>query len=432
MKDIPFKYIFVFLLIIINFSSIYSAYPNNYTYPLLYTVRIGSQSTEIKLLLNSFNANNLLFTNSNRNYYKQISEGRKSDAFLDKLEFNGQIIPDFPFTLILDNTGLNSQEIQGEFGLGIDKDNKNDLVENLFFNQIIHKRKLILDTSKDLKTVNINFNTESVLNEFKFCNLTRKSDLDAAYIESWVCDLSHIIEIEDNTVKSNIESIFENANPIEARALFDTRQKYLIFPTKYLEILKHFFDLEKCQTITDKSLGEKYIQCKKDTKISSIKSLYFIVDGYGLIFNVDELFEVDGKNKNSIIRFSDALTKPNLFIFGIPLFKKYNVMFDYDNKNIGFKGDIYDFSNVYKQWLEKKSIVKITSDGISQGEAGSLKEKLVLVGGICFGLFIIICVLFYNHRRNSEDKIHSKLIEEKKTIDEKANLNDMVVIEKKV
>ena len=423
MKQISYNHIFIFFLFnIINFSSIFAAYPNNYTFPLLYTVRIGSQSTEIKLLLNSFISNNLLFTNSNRKYFKEISEGRKSDAFLDKLEFNGQIIPDFPFTLILDNTGLNSQEIQGEFGLGIDKDNKNDLVENLFFNQIISQRKLILETSPDLKSAEINLNTELVMNEFKFCNLTRKSDLDSIYSQSWVCDLTHIIEIEDNRVKSNTESIFENANPIEARAVFDTRQKYLILPTKYLEILNHFFDLKNCKIIKEKYDEEKYFQCDKNVIIDNEKSLYFIIDGYGFIFTLNELFENNDKYKTSIIRFSESVNKNNLFIFGIPLFKKYNVMFDYDNKVIGFKGDnIYDFSNVYKEWLEQKSIVKITTKKAE--EEGGYKEKLVLVGGICFGIIIILAVWFCNKRADTQNKMHSELIEEQNTISENNHIN---------
>ena len=422
MKQISHNHIFIFFLILINISTIIAVYPNNYTYPLLYTVRIGSQSTEIKLLLNSFISNNLLFTNSNRKYFKEISEGRKSDAFLDKLEFNGQIIPDFPFTLILDNTGFNLQEIQGEFGLGIDKDNKNDLVENLFFNQIITERKLILETSKDLKSVEINLNTELTANEFKFCNLTRKSDLDSIYSQAWVCDLTHIIEIEDNRVKSNTESIFENANPIEARAVFDTRQKYLILPTKYLEILNHFFDLKNCKIIKEKYDEEKYFQCDKNVIIDNEKSLYFIIDGYGFIFTLNELFENNDKYKTSIIRFSDSVNKNNLFIFGIPLFKKYNVMFDYDNKVIGFKGDnIYDFSNVYKEWLEQKSIVKITTKKAE--EEGGYKEKLVLVGGICFGIIIILAVWFCNKRADTQNKMHSELIEEQNTISENNHIN---------
>ena len=321
--------IFLLVLILIQLSNISAIYPNNYTYPLLYKVRIGSQSTEIKLLLNSFSANNLLFTNTNRNYYKQISEGRKSDAFMDKLEFNGQIIRDFPFTLLMDNTGLNSQEIQGEFGLGIDKDNKNDLVENLLFNQIITKRKLILEVSNDLKSININLDTELYSNEFKYCNLSSKDNLDITYNEAWICDLSHIINIEDDTVKSNSESIFENADEVKAKAVFDTRQKNLIFPSNNLAKFKNFIELNKCKIITDKSLDEKYIQCDKDNVISKKKSIYFLIDGYGLSFKVEELFEDDGKYINSIIKFSDSLNKYNLFIFGIPLFKKYNNLFDY-------------------------------------------------------------------------------------------------------
>ena len=425
MRSFTFDCIFCIFVLLISFSNIFAIYPNNYTFPLLYQVRIGSQSTEIKLLLNSFNANNILFTNSNRNYYKQISEGRKSDAFMDKLEFNGQIIPDFPFTLIIDNTGLNLIEIQGEFGLGIDKDNKNDLVENLFFNQIINKRKLILEVSNDLKSNNINLDTESISSEFKYCNLTRKIDLDPVYSEAWVSDLSHIIELEDTTVKSNTESIFENANPIEARAVFDTRQKYLIFPTKYLEPLKSFFSLKKCEIILDESLGEKYLQCDKDNIILNSKSIYFIVDGYGLIFREDELFEDDGKYKNSIIRFSENLNKSNLFIFGIPLFKKYNIMFDYDNKIIGFKGeDIYDFSTVYKKWLEKKTTVKINSDNINKNIAEeNYKEKMVLIAGIILGSSILLIVFCIHYRKNNETRIHSKLIEEKITMDVPDNKN---------
>ena len=314
MNKLFIRNIFIFLLLI-KISSIISVYPNNYTYPLLYNVRIGSQSKEIKLLLNSFSANSVLFTNSNRDYYQQISEGRKSDAFIDKLEFNGNIIPEFPFSLILDNTGLNSQEIQGEFGLGIDKDNKNDLIENLFFNQIITNRKIILEISQDLKTIYINLDTELATKDFKFCNLTRKIDLDSKYSEAWICELSHIIEIEDNSVKYNDKEFFDNANPVNARAVFDTRQKYLIFPSKYLENFKTFLNLKNCEIKLDKYLNEKYIQCDKKQMLSNDKSFYFVISGYGFILNVNELFEETDSYKISIIRFTDSINESNLFIF---------------------------------------------------------------------------------------------------------------------
>ena len=409
--------IFLLSLLLIQISNIVAIYPNNYTFPLLYKVRIGSHSTEIKLLLNSFSANNLLFTNTNRKYYKQIAEGRKSDAFMDKLEFNGQIIKDFPFTLLLDNTGFNNQEIQGEFGLGIDKDNKNDLVENLLFNQIITKRKLILEISKDLQTVNINLDSEVISNEFKYCNLSKKDDLDIKYNEAWISDLSHIIKIEDENVQLNSKSIFENSDLVEARAVFDTRQKNLIFPSNYLGNFNNIFDLKKCKIISDKSLDEKYFQCDKDNIISKKKSIYFIIDGYGLNFKVEELFEDDGKYKNSIIRFSDSLNKSRLFIFGIPFFQKYNILFDYDNQSIGFKGEgIYDFTKEYSQWVQKNKIVKIEKVGSNnKNENINYKEQILKISGIIIGVCIIICVLFHQYRRDNVKK-HSQLIEEKNII----------------
>ena len=417
--------IFLLSLLLIQISNIVAIYPNNYTFPLLYKVRIGSHSTEIKLLLNSFSANNLLFTNTNRKYYKQIAEGRKSDAFMDKLEFNGQIIKDFPFTLLLDNTGFNNQEIQGEFGLGIDKDNKNDLVENLLFNQIITKRKLILEISKDLQTVNINLDSEVISNEFKYCNLSKKDDLDINYNEAWISDLSHIINIEDENVQLNSASILENSDPVEARAVFDTRQKNLIFPSNYLGNFNNIFDLKKCKIISDKSLDEKYFQCDKDNIISKKKSIYFIIDGYGLNFKVEELFEDDGKYKNSIIRFSESLNKSRLFIFGIPFFQKYNILFDYDNQSIGFKGEgIYDFTKEYSQWVQKNKIVKTEKVGSNnKNENINYKEQILKISGIIIGVCIIICVLFHQYRRDNVKK-HSQLIEEKNIIQLNNQINN--------
>ena len=420
MKVIPFEHLFLLILTLINLSGIFSAYPDNYTYPLLFKVRIGSQSTEIKLLLNTFNANNILFTNTNRNYYQQISKGRKSDAYTDKLELNGEIIPDFAFSLILDNTGFNSQEIQGEFGLGIDLDYKNDLVENLYYNQIITQRKLLLEISKDLKSVNLYFNSELNTNEFKYCNLSRKIDLGIIYNEVWICELSHIIKIEDDDLNSNLENIFEKTKPVNARAIFDSRQKNLIFPTKYLDSFQNFFNLKNCQIITDKYLGEKYIQCDRDNILSSKKSIYFVIDGYGIIFTEDELFETKDDHIVSIIRFSDSISKSNLIIFGIPLFKKYNILLDYENKNIGFKGDkIYDFKNIYKQWLQKKNTIKIITEESNVGKNNNnnetdYREIILLIAGIIVGICIIICVFYYHHRRIEEQKNHSELIEEQK------------------
>ena len=375
-----------FQISLILISRILSLYPENYTMPYLFSVRIGRQSTDINLLLNSFSSNNILFTNSNRKISKEISSKRESDAFMDKLEFNAHIIPDFPFSLILDNTGLNSLDIQGEFGLGIDKENKNDLIENLFTNQVISKRKLILETSNDLKP-KIYTNTESLSKDFKYCNLTRKSDLDNLFDESWVCELSHLIKEEEN-LENN--TIWENAKLIMARAVFDTRQRNIILPIKYLDNFRDYWNLEKCEEVYDHSMNEKYFKC--DKRAFNEKPIYFVIDGYGLKFTFDDLFITEGESKRSIISFTNTISNSNLFIFGMPLFKKYNIMFDYENKRVGFKGEnIIDFKKDYNQWKEEKSIIKINESNVIS--VSWTNERTILVIGTTVGLLIILYIL---------------------------------------
>ncbi len=414
-----FHYMILYNIIIISlFSYILAAYPENYTIPYLFSVRIGSQSKEIKLLLNTISSNNILFSNSNKEYSQEISAGRKSDIFMDKLQFNGQIIPDFPFSLILDNTGLYNPKIQGEFGLGIDKDGRNDLIESLFINQIISERKIILETSNNLFDNKIQTSKDDNSKEFKFCNLTRKSDLDNFYTEAWVCELSHLIEGEIKLDEKYLELRLDKAKSINARAVFDTRQKYIILPIKYLENFKNFWNLYGCKVIFDESLSLKYFSCgnKTNEEINKDKPIYFIIDGYGFRFSFNELFEKEGNYKNSIIRFTNTISNSNLYIFGIPLFKKYKVMFDYDNKIVGFKGEnIINFTKFYNNWKEEGNIIEINESNALP--FFSTYEKSIMVFGAFVGAGIIFYVLFFTIReakRDSNKKIHSTFVEEVK------------------
>ena len=143
---------------------------------------------------------------------------------------------------------------------------------------------------------------------------------------------------------------------------------------------------------------------------------------------MDELFEDDGKYKNSIIRFSDSLNKSNLCIFGIPLFKKYNILFDYDNQSIGFKGDdILDLTNAYNKWMQKNKIIKGTNKEINnnkeRNENINYKEQILKISGIIVGVCIIIFVLFHQYRRDNK-KLHSKLIEEGNNIQLNNQINN--------
>ena len=413
-----YEYILLSIIILNIYSGILGAYPENYTIPYLFSVYIGSQSTEIKLLLNSFISNNILFTNTNRKYAKEISSGRKSDVYIDKLEFNGHIIPEFPFSLSLDTTGLNSGEIQGEFGLGIDKDNRNDLIEILFENQIIIERKIILKTSNNLIENRIDTITDSDITDFKYCNLTRKSDLDNFYEEAWVCELSHLIEEEANMDEKTIKSAWENAKEIHARAVFDTRQKYIIVPIKYLDDFKKLYGLDNCEIIVEMSLSQKYFKCdnKIYEKIQDATSIYFLIDGNGFKFTLNDLFENEGDFKSSLIRFTNTISNSNLFIFGTPLFKRYNIMFDFENKMLGFKGEnIIDYTELYNNWKEEKNVIKINEKNTANIDLKN--EKMIMVSGAIIGGIIILYALFLmirDSKRNVSNKIHSKFVEQVK------------------
>jgi len=108
-------------------------------------IRIGSQSKEISLILSTLTSKTVLFTNSKRPYAQEIQRGRKSDVLIDKVSFVGQKIESFPFNLAIDETKLNNKDIQGIFGLGIDKEKTNDLIDILYDNQLITSKVIELD-----------------------------------------------------------------------------------------------------------------------------------------------------------------------------------------------------------------------------------------------------------------------------------------------
>lgn len=147
----------------------------DYSIVFLDKIHIGSQSKEITLIVNSLSSKTVLFTNSKRPYSQEIQRGRKSDVLIDKIIFAGQTIESFPFNLEIDDTKLNNAEIQGEFGLGINKDNSNDLIDILYNNQLISQKVLEFDIEegkdKDKLTMHLN---DKNRNEYTFCNLTSK------------------------------------------------------------------------------------------------------------------------------------------------------------------------------------------------------------------------------------------------------------------
>ena len=382
MKDI---HVFLNILIIVSIVLIVSSNPSYEEYSFLFfeKFKIGAQSKEINMILNSITSKSILFTNSKRDYSTEIQKNRNSDVLIDKLNFNGEIIPSFPFNLKLDDTKLNNPKIQGEFGLGLDSDNSNVLVDTLYENKIINDKILEIEVKEEGKKDVLYLNFEPKINEFTFCNLSSKLDENNYYSQAWICDLSHII------IGSNKGDLsWNNTLETNGRVVLDTRTKYIYIPKDYLKYISTIWSInnEGCKVVLDSESEEKYFKCNltMEKHIYSMPSIYFIIGGYGYRLKPENLFEKDGENFQSLIRFYNE--EDDLWIIGMPFMREYKVLFDYNLTRLGFSGeDILNYKNEYDKWVideaEKRSKLFY----------GYSYETIIFIIGTIVG----ICIIFY-------------------------------------
>ena len=381
----------------------------DYSIVFLDKIHIGSQSKEITLIVNSLSSKTVLFTNSKRPYSQEIQRGRKSDVLIDKIIFAGQTIESFPFNLEIDDTKLNNAEIQGEFGLGINKDNSNDLIDILYNNQLISQKVLEFDIEegkdKDKLTMHLN---DKNRNEYTFCNLTSKKNMDEDdfYYEAWMCELSHLVV---GSTKADL--VWSKTKEVQGEIAIDTRTKYIYVPKEYMKYFSKFWDIDtsKCKLVHDINTDEKYYSCEKseEERIYQMHSLYLIIGGYGYRLKTRDLFENDGKHLNCLIRFYND--EKNLWILGIPFLREYKTMLDYNKTRLGFSGeDVLNFKENYEKWAEQ---VAEKESELIYGYSG---EKIIMIIGAIIGTLIILYVAFWLFRncRREKPKYHIELNEQ--------------------
>lgn len=380
----------------------------DYTSVYLDKIRIGSQSKEISLILNTLSSKTILFTNSKRPYSQEIQKGRKSDALIDKVTFEGELISSFPFNLQMDETKLNNKDIQGEFGLGIDNQNSSDLIDVLFENQVIPAKIIEFNLEKGEKQNKFILNLNPKKEEFTYCELSSKKNFDENdyYYESWICDLSHMVI---GSTKS--ELVWNNTIEVKGKVAFDSRTKYIYIPKEFMKYLSDLWEINSvdCKLLRDKSSNEQYYSCTKDmnNKINNMHSIYFIIGGYGFRLKASDLFENDGKNVNCLIKFYNH--ENNLWVLGEPFLKEYKTILNYNNGQIGFKGgDILNFKEDYEKWAEE-----VANKEMEFFKEYSWEKKIMIVGAI-IGSLIILCILFslYRNYRRENPGYHIELKEQ--------------------
>ena len=362
---------------------------------LLFNLAIGENNTNISMLFNTFTTNLTLFSNANRKYALEINNKRNHTYLIDSLTINEVILPNLVFDIEIDPTDFNDDSIQGEIGLGINLEGKNEFINLLYNNKIIFQKELIIGA----KTI---LDTYLVTDKYYFMNLTDKSDLPNIYHDSWIVEQSHIL-----TGTSKKELMWNNSEEINARAIFDSSSKYIYLPIGYLNLILDIWNLNltKCPLIEDES-KVKYIQCNNTKKdyFKNIKPIYFIFEGYALPFTAEELFEDIGDNKfQSLVRFREE--NYDIWTFGVPLFKKYKVWLKYEKNMIGFNAEnVLDFNKDYIEWRKENERIlnKASND-----------KKIVIIGAV-MGSMILLTILFclIKSSRTENSQRGSKFIEE--------------------
>ena len=412
------------LISIISTNSI-SSNPSyeDFSQIFLQNIKIGPSSKEISMIINSLSSQSVLFTNSKRDYSIEIQRKRKSDVLIDKINFNGEIIQSFAFNLRLDETKLNNAKIQGEFGLGLDKENSNDLIDTLYENNIINNKVLELDIiTKNNKDV-LNLNFEPKMDEFKYCDLASKNDLgeNNFFSEAWMCDISHVI------IGSNKGDLsWNNTLETKGKVVIDTRTKYIYIPKIYLKYISTLWSINnnECEIELDPENNEQYFFCNTTSQknennniILSMPSIYLIIGGYGYKLKAENLFEQEGNCLNSLIRFVDE--KNDLWILGIPFLKEYKILLDYNSTRIGFHGeDVINYKEEYEKWANDNKEQKLNSF------FNNNYELIIMIVGCLIGTCIIIYVLYHlckdwiKSSKNVKDKYFIQT-DEKYKIEEK-------------
>lgn len=375
-------------------------------------IRIGSQSKEISLILSTLTSKTVLFTNSKRPYAQEIQRGRKSDVLIDKVSFAGQKIESFPFNLAIDETKLNNKDIQGIFGLGIDKEKTNDLIDILYDNQLITSKVIELDIEEGDKEDRVVLNLSPSTNDFTYCDLSKKKILssDDFYYEAWICDLSHMVI---GSTKADL--VWKNTIEVKGEVAFDSRTKYIYVPKDYMKYITNLWNINsaECKLVHILSNDEKFYSCSLGMKnrISDMQSIYFVIGGYGYRLKANDLFENDGKHLNCVIRFFNE--DKNLWILGVPFLREYKTIFDFDNAKIGFKGgDILNFKQDYDKWT--KEVAEKENQFFNEYFKGYSWEKIIMIIGTIVGSLIILYVMFWLYRNcdRQNSKYHIELKEQ--------------------
>ena len=169
---------------------------------------------------------------------------------------------------------------------------------------------------------------------YSSCALSSSFSLDDEFKHGWLCELSHLIVDSTNSDFTKHAVALYNT-----KVLFATAHPYITVPMYHYKLFKEEFLKKHYVTECKEMKSEKdelYWVCEPTEKFAFI-NVRFVIGGYVYGFNSKKLFRKGDNGKmEMVVRFKKE--NDRVWVFGVPFFKEYTVVFNGEDKEIGFYG----------------------------------------------------------------------------------------------
>ena len=171
--------------------------------------------------------------------------------------------------------------------------------------------------------------------------------------KNWNCIITHLL-LDDNYN-------FYQANVLDAAAIFSTGLEKIYAPRNTLDLFinnyfKNFPNYKEESCMIKILSGIHQIYCLRSFLNIKGPSFHFIMNGYAYKVPFEDLFDdvyTDSYNSYKLFKIEFYETEKNEWYFGTVFLRQYEVVFDADNKVMGFYGgNKYDFTKYTNEKYE--------------------------------------------------------------------------------
>ena len=271
---------------------------------------------------------------------------------METFEIENKTLEDFQFLLVNE---FKNNNFKGVLSLGHEYDSKHQSlvyemshVSNTFYNMFMFKFDENNNNNGELLIGDMTENQKRQYSYINKCRFIQKGDQNEQI--KWRCELTQIFlgSVEDYpTFRNNMmeqtgyiisRNDKNNIAIVEEIATFETIFNKIYVPKDVMDYLKqyYFINIVNEENLCEFNENEEYItvECTID-EVSKLKRLNFVFDGKtDLSFPSQNLFECNFNEKcKFLIEYNIKYDK---FIFGLPVFKMYNIIFDYNSRDLSF------------------------------------------------------------------------------------------------